>query len=199
MNPTHVPDPVRAVAAFDFDGTLTHGDTLLPYLRRVVGARRLARGLASAAWAGRNRSEEGRAAAKEALLRATLEGIPTVELAAAGRAHADELLGSGLRPQLVSRLGEHRARDTESSSSPPVSTSTSSPSPPTSERNSSVAGSGPTPAVAATVDSSDPTSAGMSKQNDSATSSARTFPRSTPTATTSPATPPCSISPTTPT
>ncbi|MDE0805321.1 MAG: HAD-IB family hydrolase [Acidimicrobiales bacterium] len=109
MNPTHVPDPVRAVAAFDFDGTLTHGDTMLPFLRRVAGSRRVVQGLAAAAWTGRRRNEHGREAAKRALLRVTLEGVPNVELMSIGRTYADHIIGAELRPALVARLGEHRA------------------------------------------------------------------------------------------
>ena len=48
--------PRRVVAVFDFDGTLTRGDMLRPFLARVVGRPRLAAAFAReaagiAAWA----------------------------------------------------------------------------------------------------------------------------------------------------
>src|SRR5690606_11798318 len=43
------------VAAFDFDGTLTRRDTLLPFLRRACGGHRVARAVAAAARRTRDR------------------------------------------------------------------------------------------------------------------------------------------------
>ncbi len=51
MSRVTVDDGVASVAAFDFDGTLTRGDSLLPFLARGLGWPRLALALAqSAPW-----------------------------------------------------------------------------------------------------------------------------------------------------
>ena len=39
----------RQIAAFDFDGTLTRRDTVLPFLVRLFGARRVARAVSRVA------------------------------------------------------------------------------------------------------------------------------------------------------
>jgi len=50
LNPTNTPEPVH-VAAFDFDGTLTKGDSFIPFLRRSLGWMGFARVLLlSAPW-----------------------------------------------------------------------------------------------------------------------------------------------------
>ena len=94
----------HGVAAFDFDGTLTHRDTLLPFLRRACGERRVARAAALAAWRTRAR---GRDAFKVAILGELFRGWPAGRLEALGRAYVPGLL-DGLRPQLVERLRWHQ-------------------------------------------------------------------------------------------
>ncbi|MDP8954705.1 MAG: HAD-IB family hydrolase [Actinomycetota bacterium] len=100
----------RTVAAFDVDGTLTRRDTLLPFLQRVCGTQRLARGLAANGIA-LSRMAVGRAdrdAVKDALLLGLLAGRDAEELAAAGEAYADFVVDRGrLRPDARHRLGEH--------------------------------------------------------------------------------------------
>lgn len=105
-------DPLR-VAAFDVDGTLTRRDTLLPFLQRLCGTQRLAMAL------GRNglslaRMSIGRAdreAVKVAVLLPLLAGRRLDEVAAAGEAYARHLVDHDrLRPEMMARVEEHRAR-----------------------------------------------------------------------------------------
>lgn len=103
----------RSLAAFDFDGTLTRRDTLLPFLRAICGGRAFARAVARAgsvdlrSRAGRGNPTHHRDAAKAVLLRTLLAGREAAWLAERGSSHA-EGLASRLRPEMLSRLAWHR-------------------------------------------------------------------------------------------
>ena len=96
------------MAAFDFDGTVSRRDTLLPFLQRLCGAQRVFRALAGTlvgSGASRDRF-------KDAVLIRLLAGREQAEVEAAGDAYAEFLLSAGrLRPEAVRRLAEHRERD----------------------------------------------------------------------------------------
>jgi phosphatidylglycerophosphatase C len=77
----------RTVAAFDFDGTLTRRDTMLPFLASVVGWPKVARALSSEAY----RLARDRDGAKERVLARTLAGLRHDELVEAGRAYAGQI------------------------------------------------------------------------------------------------------------
>jgi phosphatidylglycerophosphatase C len=101
------------VAAFDFDGTLTRGGSVWPFLVAVAGRRQvvtaalvLALPLVAAALLG-GRYADG---AKEALFRRTLAGLPADELAAAGRAFGLEHYRRRARADVRARLEWHRAQ-----------------------------------------------------------------------------------------
>jgi phosphatidylglycerophosphatase C len=100
----------RTVAAFDFDGTLTYHDTLVPFLMHVRGRAAVMRALASSApvllatAAGR----ESRQRAKEALLIATVHGWWVDELGLAVDEYAREVVEKRLRPDRVERLRWHQ-------------------------------------------------------------------------------------------
>lgn len=104
----------RRIAAFDFDGTLTRRDTLLPFLVRSCGARRVARAVTTVA-PGAARARLGRLEAelhhrdvtKEALLAELLRGRPAQWLAEEGRSFAPTLR-SRLRPDLMDQVSWHR-------------------------------------------------------------------------------------------
>lgn len=100
---------MSALAAFDFDGTLSERDSLLPFLARVAGRRRVATALAVDATAMR----EGRDAYKVAVLHRVLAGRPVDELREEGRTYAAELVRSGLRPGVRSRLDWHHEQGHE--------------------------------------------------------------------------------------
>lgn len=91
------------VAAFDFDGTLTRRDTLLPFLRRACGVRPIVRAAIAA------RGAQGRDALKLALIGGLFRGWPAERLESLGRAYVPALLAA-LRPGSVDRLDWHRRR-----------------------------------------------------------------------------------------
>ena len=100
---------MRVVAAFDFDGTLTQRDTLVPYLARVAGRGMLAAAFAReavgvAAWMiGREDID----AVKCRIMRRVLAGVPVEAARRAALAHADDVLRS-LRRQALARVRWHR-------------------------------------------------------------------------------------------
>ncbi len=103
----------RGLAAFDFDGTLTRRDTLIPFLVGVAGPRDFA-----AAWArlgslaARRRLDIGdRDEVKAQLVRLLLAGRTQRDLEARGGRYARDLLtGDRLRPLVVDRVHAHRDR-----------------------------------------------------------------------------------------
>ena len=103
-------DRTRRVAAFDFDGTMVPGDSLIPFVWRTTGPRRfllavLRHGLrivlASGAGIG------SRDAAKEAFIRSTLGGLALADVRKAGEAFAAQLERK-LDPSSLERLRWHR-------------------------------------------------------------------------------------------
>lgn len=106
--------PGRRIAAFDFDGTLTERDTLLPFLVHVCGAQRVARAVtkvapvAARARLGRLEADlHHRDAVKERLLAELFAGRPADWLEEAGAAFAPSLPGR-LRPPLAAQVAWHR-------------------------------------------------------------------------------------------
>src|SRR4051794_22538784 len=104
----------RHIAAFDFDGTLTRRDTLLPFLVHACGAGAVARAvarvapLAARARLGRLEAElHHRDATKEALLRELFAGREAAWLEERGAAVAPTLPGR-MRPEMQEQLRWHR-------------------------------------------------------------------------------------------
>jgi len=99
------------VAAFDVDGTLTRRDCVVPFLRQVAGTgvlgRRLAaRGITVATLASR-RDRDGLKAAAAA---AAFMGQPLDRIERLAVEFAESVFATGLRPETVARLDEHRGR-----------------------------------------------------------------------------------------
>jgi phosphatidylglycerophosphatase C len=104
----------RRIAAFDFDGTLTRRDTLLPFLARASGPTTFGRTVARVApdavraRAGLLEAEvHHRDATKAALLRALLRGRSAAWLQAQGEQYATALPAK-LRPEMVEQVRWHR-------------------------------------------------------------------------------------------
>ncbi len=98
----------RGVAAFDFDGTLVPGDSLVRFLTRLLGRRRFTRVLAEAApamLAGYQR--EGRDGSKAALLARALAGQARRHVASVGQEFGAGL-ANRIRPEMATRLAWHR-------------------------------------------------------------------------------------------
>lgn len=111
--------PDRRIAAFDFDGTLTRRDTLLPFLVRACGARRVARAVsavaptAARARLGRLEAElHHRDATKAALLRELLRGRDAGWFAEAGARYA-RTLSERVRPEMAEQVRWHRTHGHE--------------------------------------------------------------------------------------
>lgn len=104
----------RRIAAFDFDGTLTRRDTLLPFLAKACGPSTFGRTLgriapdALRARAGRVAAEvHHRDATKAALLRDLFRGRSDLWLQARGQQYATTLAAK-LRPEMVEQVRWHR-------------------------------------------------------------------------------------------
>ncbi|MSO79810.1 MAG: HAD-IB family hydrolase [Acidimicrobiia bacterium] len=107
--------PVRRVAAFDFDRTLTTSDTLVPFLRAVVGTRDLA--LAAIINAPRFAlamlNDRCRDAAKAAVFRRVLAGRAEAGLRTFGERYADAIVTHRLRSGMPERIEWHRGQGHE--------------------------------------------------------------------------------------
>ena len=100
--------PERRVAAFDFDGTLTPRDTLVPFLARLYGRRRVLSAAARVGPPWRLEAEiHRRDQAKAHLLRRLFAGDDPARVTTEGRAYAQRLEGI-LVPEMRARVEEHR-------------------------------------------------------------------------------------------
>jgi phosphatidylglycerophosphatase C len=104
------PAAVHTVAAFDFDGTLTHRDSLVPFLVRVRGRLPVVRALATRgpSFARAARSDDARHRAKESLLIDTIGGWWLEELQPVADEYAQHLVDTRLRPDRLARLRWHQ-------------------------------------------------------------------------------------------
>jgi phosphatidylglycerophosphatase C len=101
---------VRQVAAFDFDGTLSTRDNVLPFLRRVAGTTAFTRGLLGAApLLARGKRD----AAKVKLVSRALHARDADAVAGIGVAFADDVVRTHLRAEMVTALRDHRERGHE--------------------------------------------------------------------------------------
>lgn len=102
----------RAVAFFDFDGTLTHGDSLMPFLRMIRGNSLFAFDLiATSPWliaytVGLIRNDT----AKEALLKKSIGGTSLDTLRVQGQYFAKHFVPKMLRTDTITRLREHQEK-----------------------------------------------------------------------------------------
>lgn len=103
---------MRTVAVFDFDKTLSTRDNVMPFLRHVVGTRRLAVALVmlSPRLAAAALLDKRRSAAKSALVRRLLAGSDDAGLTAQGERFAAEIVARHLRPEAVERVEWHRGQ-----------------------------------------------------------------------------------------
>jgi phosphatidylglycerophosphatase C len=105
-------DARRVAAVFDFDGTLTRRDTLLPFLLHALGAAtvmRHAMALASTL-TGYGLGLIPNAIAKERVLVRCLAGMPADDLQQLAVSFAESTLPGLMRFEALRRLGWHRDR-----------------------------------------------------------------------------------------
>lgn len=102
----------QSIAFFDFDGTLTRSDSLLPFLKYVRGRTRFYLDMLKVSpWlAGYAFKVVPNDVAKTKLLTCSLGGIQKSELFHKGQVFCDELPESALNPMMVERLREHQAQ-----------------------------------------------------------------------------------------
>jgi phosphatidylglycerophosphatase C len=105
-----VTEQPRRVAAFDFDGTVSQRDTLVPFLAKAAGRRRFAQACGRLGLVGARRGIDlrDRDGVKERLLRELFAGRDERELRHLGERYARDLLSDQLRPDVLSRLEDHR-------------------------------------------------------------------------------------------
>jgi HAD superfamily hydrolase (TIGR01490 family) len=98
------------IAAFDFDGTLSTRDNVVPFLRAAVGAPRLAGALFTSAahLVVAAVSDRHRDAAKAALVRRTLAGYPAERLTEVAGKFAERVVARHLRFEAVERARWHK-------------------------------------------------------------------------------------------
>ncbi len=105
-----MPESSPALAAFDFDGTISTGDTFFPFLLYVRGRkavyRELALSLAELLRPGGERSVRNRL--KASLVRRLLGGLSREECENRARDYAQMVLASRLRPKALERIRWHR-------------------------------------------------------------------------------------------
>lgn len=99
----------RRIAAFDFDGTLSRRDTLVPFLALAAGRRRFATACAQLGLLGARRRvpTRDRDRLKEELIRLLFTGRSEDELRHLGELYARDLLSDQLRPDVLRRLEQH--------------------------------------------------------------------------------------------
>jgi phosphatidylglycerophosphatase C len=99
----------RTFAAFDFDGTLTRSDTLVPFLATVAGRGAVLRALGaeSARLALAAAGRGNRDAVKERVLTRVLAGRSYPEVEAAGRPFGAELARSSITTEGRDRIAWH--------------------------------------------------------------------------------------------
>jgi phosphatidylglycerophosphatase C len=104
--------PDAPIVAFDFDGTLTRRDTLLPFLIEAFGpvtvARAAARHSVTLARVATGRGD--RDLAKAAFLATVLTGVAEDRIAIAAHRHTSTTIAQRLRPDTVARLRWHRTQ-----------------------------------------------------------------------------------------
>jgi phosphatidylglycerophosphatase C len=100
----------RTIAAFDFDGTITRRDSLVPFLVSVVGRRRVlnALGAESTQLARAAAGRGDRDAVKERVLTRVLARTPYADVEAAGQRFGDRLVRNSVTPEARSRIAWHR-------------------------------------------------------------------------------------------
>jgi phosphatidylglycerophosphatase C len=99
------------VAAFDFDGTISTTDSLRVFVRTTVGTPRFVAGaLRASPWLiGAALRLVDRGTAKAAFLRACLGGRTRIQLEEDAQRFVAQRLPALLRPEMLSRLRQHRA------------------------------------------------------------------------------------------
>ena len=100
------------LALFDFDGTLTGGDTFVPFLRFAVGPSRTVVGglLIGPVLVAHELGLLSTASTRPLMARAGFQGVPAATLRALGRRYAGEVLPTVMQTEAMERVAWHRHR-----------------------------------------------------------------------------------------
>lgn len=101
-------DQQAVVAAFDFDGTLTTTDSVVPFLRRLASPRAALRAVPQIPSAVVGVVQRDRDRLRAAATLAVLRGMPIAQVRRQGDEYAQLLLTSRLRDDTTARLAWHR-------------------------------------------------------------------------------------------
>jgi phosphatidylglycerophosphatase C len=96
---------MASIAAFDFDGTLTRRDCMVPFLRRVAGSGALLRAIAAESGAMARRDRDG---LKAGVVRRLLAGRSLADVTDHGARFATDIVSRRLRPDTVAILRRHQ-------------------------------------------------------------------------------------------
>lgn len=110
--PTDETRRMRRVAAFDFDGTVSRRDTLVPFVARFAGVPRSAMGGLTEGWTslrGGSASRSDRDVMKASLFRRLVRGRHERDLDRAAGRYAAALIDRALRPEMVDEIRRHVA------------------------------------------------------------------------------------------
>jgi phosphatidylglycerophosphatase C len=101
----------RKVAAFDFDGTVSRKDTVIPFVNELAGYPRTAAAVVAAGAAALTRriSPTDRDQVKEFMVDRLLKGRSVRELERLGGVYAANVIDTGLNPAVVEELRRHVA------------------------------------------------------------------------------------------
>ncbi len=105
-------DHRRKVAVFDFDGTVSRRDTLVPFVAGVAGLPRSAAASLAVGWSSVVRREfhwRDRDELKAHLVRRLLAGRSERDLQHEGALYATRIIDRGLRPEMVDQVRRHVA------------------------------------------------------------------------------------------
>ena len=102
----------RALALFDFDGTLTTAETFGPFVRRAAPRTRVRVGAALLAplVLGYRAGLVSGSSVRAAIVRVAFAGVPEADVAAHGEAFARDVIPGLLRPSAMASLDRHRER-----------------------------------------------------------------------------------------
>jgi phosphatidylglycerophosphatase C len=96
---------MATIAAFDFDGTLTRRDCMVPFLCRVAGSGAVVRALAAESPAMARRGRDG---VKAGVLRRLLAGRSFTDVTSQGELFATDIMDRRLRPDTMAILRRHQ-------------------------------------------------------------------------------------------
>src|SRR5262245_39365356 len=96
---------MATIAAFDFDGTLTRRDCMVPFLCRVAGSGAVVRALAAESPA---MARHGRDGVKAGVLRRLLAGRSLADVTSRGELFAGDIMDRRLRSDTVAILRRHQ-------------------------------------------------------------------------------------------